>query len=85
MIDYISYIGFVAGILTIISLLPQIIKSWKTKSTKDISLLRYILYTSGLFLWFVYGFLRPDLPIAAMSMIGTILALSVVYLKLKYG
>lgn len=84
MADWITYLGFLAGALVLISLIPQMVKSWKTKSTKDISLTRYILYTTGLFLWCVYGFLRPDLPIGIMSVIGVIFASSIIYLKLKY-
>ena len=41
---YIDIMGYIAGALVVASLLPQVIKSWKTKSTKDISILRYTLY-----------------------------------------
>ncbi|MBI2984693.1 MAG: hypothetical protein HYY50_03650 [Candidatus Kerfeldbacteria bacterium] len=44
----IDTLGYVAGILVVISLLPQVVRSWKTRSTKDISLLRYIIYIVGL-------------------------------------
>jgi len=83
--EYIDILGYSAGILVVISLLPQVIKSWKTKSTKDISLWRYIIYIVGLVLWITYAVIIENGPVAAMNSIGLILALSVLYLKLKYG
>jgi MtN3 and saliva related transmembrane protein len=82
---YIDILGYVAGILVVISLLPQAIKSWKTKSTKDISLLRYIIYVTGLILWITYAILISNGPVAVMNSVGLVLALSILYLKLKYG
>jgi MtN3 and saliva related transmembrane protein len=83
--NYIDLLGYIAGILVVISLLPQAIKSWKTKSTKDISLLRYIIYVTGLILWIVYAALIQNGPVAVMNSIGLILAVTILYLKLKYG
>lgn len=83
--SYIDLLGYVAGILVVISLLPQTIKSWKTKSTKDLSLLRYIVYSIGLILWIIYAVLIENGPVALMNSIGLILALSILYLKLKHG
>lgn len=83
--SYVDLLGYVAGILVVGSLLPQVIKSWKTKSTKDISLLRYVIYVTGLILWIIYAILIENGPVAVMNTIGLILALSILYLKLKYG
>jgi len=83
--EYIDVLGYTAGILVVISLLPQVIKSWKTKSTKDISLWRYIIYIVGLILWITYAVIIGNGPVAAMNSVGLILALSVLYLKLRYG
>ena len=59
---YIDLIGYAAGILVVISLLPQTIKSWKTKSTKDLSLSRYVIYVTGLVLWISYAITFAFLP-----------------------
>ena len=77
-------IGYIAGILIIISLVPQIIKSWKTKSTTDLSLTRYLIYVAGVVMWLVYGIVISNNPMIVMNTINLTLALSVVYLKLKY-
>lgn len=81
---YIDILGYIAGILVVISLLPQAIKSWKTKSTQDISLWRYIIYTIGLILWIVYAVIVKNGPVAAMNSVGLLLALFILCLKLKY-
>jgi len=78
-------LGYIAGILVVISLLPQVIKSWKTKSTKDISLLRYVIYVTGLILWIIYALIIDNGPVAVMNSVGLILALSILFLKLRYG
>ncbi|MBU0979938.1 MAG: SemiSWEET transporter [Nanoarchaeota archaeon] len=81
----IDIMGYTAGILVVISLLPQTIKSWKTKSTKDISLRRYIIYCAGLVLWIGYAIIIENGPVALMNSVGLVLALSILYLKLRYG
>jgi len=80
----IDLLGYVAGILVVISLLPQAIKAARTKSTKDISLLRYIIYTIGVTLWTIYALIIKNAPITLMNSIGLVLALYILGLKLKY-
>ncbi len=82
---YIDILGYIAGLLVTISLLPQVIKSWKTKSTKDISLWRYIIYVIGLILWITYAVIIENGPVAAMNSVGLILAVFILYLKIKHG
>lgn len=83
--NYIDIFGYIAGILVVISLLPQTIKSWKTRSTKDLSLLRYIIYIAGLILWIVYAIMIKNGPVAVMNSIGLLLATSILILKIKHG
>lgn len=78
-------VGFIAGILVASSLLPQVVKSWKTKSTNDISLGWSITSLAGQFTWIVYGILITSYSLIIMSSITFVMALSVLYLKLKYG
>jgi MtN3 and saliva related transmembrane protein len=83
--DGVILLGYLAGILLTISLIPQVLQSWRTKSTKDISLWRYVIYTTGIALLVIYAFLVNDMPVAVMNAIALPLALSVLYLKMKYG
>ena len=78
-------LGYVAGLLVVSSLLPQTIKSWRTKSTRDLSLWRYVIYATGLLLWVTYAVLIKNGPVAVMNSVGLVLALSILWLKLKYG
>jgi MtN3 and saliva related transmembrane protein len=83
--NWITTIGLFAAACTTLSFLPQLIKIIRTKHTKDISLLMYLILGTGLFLWFVYGFLLRDLPIMIANGITFVLALAVVILRVKYG
>lgn len=81
----IDILGYIAGIIVVISLLPQAVKSWKTKSTKDISLWRYIIYSLGLILWIIYAVIIKNGPVALMNGLGLVLALFILYLKIEHG
>ena len=85
MILAVDMLGYVAGALVVLSLLPQTIKSWKTKSTKDVSLWRYIIYIIGLIMWITYAVITKNGPVAVTNTLGLVLALSILTLKLKYG
>lgn len=81
---YIDIVGFLAGTFTTLALVPQAIKSWKTKQTKDISFGWILILTIGIFLWFVYGTLINSLPIIVANGLTFILALMILTLKIKY-
>ncbi len=78
-------IGFVAGLLIAISFLPQLIKSYKTKSTKDISILWSMINLAGQILWIIYGILITSYSLIIMGSIITTMSLLLFILKLKYG
>ena len=84
-INAITILGLIAGFLTTINALPQVIKTWKTKKTKDISLLMYVTLTLGIILWLIYGLLVQDLPLILANSITLILVFIVLIFKLKYG
>ncbi|GEM_PF-281212 len=77
--------GFIAGILVAAALVPQVIKSWKTKSTNDISLGWNITSLAGQIMWIVYGFMITSYSLVIMSSITLSMAVLLFYLKLKYG
>lgn len=83
--DYVELIGFLGGLLTMAALLPQVIKTFKTRSTKDISILWTIIYSLGLVLWMVYGFLIGSMPLKVMIAIELALSLSLLMLKIRHG
>jgi MtN3 and saliva related transmembrane protein len=78
-------IGFAAGIFVASSLLPQVIKSWKTKSTKDISIAWSLINLTGQLLWLIYGIAISSSSLIIMSGITFVMTLSMVFLKIKFG
>ena len=77
-------IGFIAGFLVVAAALPQLIKSVKTKSTKDISIIMYLSICLGLLLWFVYGLLIKSTPLIITNILSFAINFSILLLKLKY-
>ena len=80
----ITLLGLVAAICTTVSLLPQVIKTIKTKHTKDLSLSTYAVLTTGIFLWFLYGILIKDLPLVLANGITLIFTATILFLIIKY-
>ncbi|MDO8427784.1 MAG: SemiSWEET transporter [Candidatus Diapherotrites archaeon] len=82
--DFVTLLGFAAAILTTLAFVPQLIQIMKTKSTKDISLLTFSGFTVGVFLWLVYGILTNALPVIAANIVTLILAILILFYKIKY-
>ena len=85
MAAYVSTLGFLAGTLTTVSFLPQLIKTIRRKSAKDISFAMLTVFTSGVGLWLVYGLLLHDLPIIVANAVTLALVLAILVLKIYYG
>ena len=83
--DALTIIGLVAAACTTISFLPQAIRTIKTKHTKDLSLAMYLIFTTGIFLWLIYGILVQDLPLIIANVITFLFALTILILKIKYN
>jgi len=83
--DSMELVGYLAGITVAVSLTPQVVKAWRTRSTGDISILWTVIYLLGLILWIVYGVGIASYPIVVMLSIEALLALALLALKLKYG
>lgn len=82
--DYIEILGLVAAVVTTSCFIPQVYKISKEKSTKDISLVMYLIMALGLSLWLIYGISIKSTPVTLANGITLILVLWIVALKLKY-
>lgn len=78
-----TVLGLAAGFCTTFAYLPQVIKSWRTRSTEDISLGMFLLMVSGIVLWLTYGILEADLPIIAANAASFVLAATILYFKCR--
>jgi len=82
--DGFTLIGLAAGFCTTAAFLPQAIKTWKTKSAKDLSLGMYSIFCTGVVLWLIYGILVGDIPIIITNVVTMVLAFSILYFKLSF-
>ena len=77
-------VGYMAATLTTVSFVPQVLHSFKTKDVSGISLGMYSIFTLGIALWLVYGFLINAWPIVIANVITLALASLILGLKLRY-
>jgi len=85
MVFLIESVGYFAGLFTTLALLPQAIKSWRSKHTRDVSMGWITTLVIGVILWLVYGIFISSWPIIIANMATLTLALAVLALKLKHG
>lgn len=80
----IQLLGLVAGSLTTASFLFQVIKTWKSRSAKDLSLGMFSLFCLGVTLWLIYGFIVKDIPVIAANSVTLMLASTLLFFKLRF-
>ncbi len=80
--DFATHLGLVAGFFTTIATVPQVIKTWKTKSAKDLSLKMLALISAGVFCWLIYGLAIGDTPLIVANIFTLALYLTLLYFKL---
>ncbi len=83
-INNITTLGLAAGLLTTIAYLPQVIKTWKSKSAQDLSWSMLIVLCIGIVLWLVYGFSVQDIPVIAANILTLLLVSIILVLKIRY-
>ncbi len=84
MINPIEILGLVAALLTTAAFLPQVYKTWKTKSTDSLSLSMLLIFVSGVLCWLIYGFLIDSLPIVLANFVTAISGFLLLYFKYRY-
>lgn len=82
--DNTKLLGLVAGLLTTMSFVPQVVKTWRTRSARDLSLVMFLLYCLGVFLWMIYGFMIDELPVILWNIITLILASIILVFKIWF-
>ncbi|MFQ5586256.1 MAG: SemiSWEET family sugar transporter [Thermodesulfobacteriota bacterium] len=82
--DTVTILGICAGILTTGSFIPQVIKIYRTRETKDISLAMFIILSLGISLWLIYGFYINSLPVIIANSVTLALSFVVVGFKVRY-
>ena len=82
--NFVQILGLAAGSCTTIAFLPQVIKTWKTRSAKDLSLGMFSFFCFGVALWLVYGLLVQDIPVIVANLLTLVLASSLLFFKLRF-
>ena len=83
--NYIDLFGFLAALLTTIAFLPQLYKTWQTKSADDVSLIMLILFLTGLICWVIYGLKIKSIPILVANLTTFAFNFSILVLKITYS
>jgi len=82
--EIVTTIGYVAGTLTTISFLPQLIKTWRCKSAKEISWVMLLAFAAGVTLWLLYGIWLRSAPIIVANAATFALVVLILVLKVYY-
>jgi MtN3 and saliva related transmembrane protein len=82
--EFVTAVGFTAGALTTVAFLPQLQRTWRTRSADDVSLAMLLTFTTGVLLWFVYGLLVQSWPIVVTNVVTFLLTAAILVLKLRF-
>ena len=77
-------LGMTAGCISSITFLPQVIKTWRTKSADDISLLMFTFATISVIIWLVYGIILKNVPIIFTNAMVLFFSLIMLYFKYRF-
>jgi MtN3 and saliva related transmembrane protein len=83
--DITDLLGYAAGTLTTISLLPQVWRTFRSKDVSGISLRMYFIFTAGVAIWLAYGIVLQEQPMILANSVSLVLACMVLAMKLRYG
>lgn len=83
MIDQNEIIGLIAAVCTTFAFIPQVMKVWKTKQTKDLSLRMYSIMFIGIILWLVYGIRIDSLSIILANVVTATLVVTILVYIIK--
>ncbi|OON70204.1 SemiSWEET family sugar transporter [Hymenobacter sp. CRA2] len=85
MFDAVRILGLVAASLSAIMFLPQVVRTWRTRSVQDLSVGTLAVSASSMVLWLVYGAYQRDVPILFGNSINLLFTLTLVVFKLRFG
>ncbi len=81
---WIDSLGYIAGVLTTFSLVPQVARIWRLKMARDVSIEMYLLFGLGVVLWFWYGVVLHSWPMILWNAITFVLTTTIIALKLRF-
>ena len=85
MMGMIDAIGYLAGALTTFAFVPQALKIYSSKSGQDVSARMLLIFSAGLILWLIYGFMIASLPVILANIVTLVLSGAIIVLKIRYS
>lgn len=82
--DSATILGYTASAVTVFTFLPQVIKTWKEKSAKNVSLMMFVIAIANEILWIAYGVMINNMVIIVTNVIMMCMASIMIYLKFRY-
>lgn len=80
-----EWAGYLAAAMTTLAFVPQAIKTIRSKDTRSISLGMYVVFTTGIGFWLVYGIALNSMPMILANIVTFLLSGTILALKLKHG
>ena len=80
----VDILGYSACAVTALTFLPQVLKTWKEKSAKNVSLMMFVIAFVNEVMWIAYGVMRDDMVIIVTNVIMITMCSIMISLKLKY-
>lgn len=84
-INLIELIGYIGGVLTLVNMLPQVLKTYRLKDAKDISTPMIIIYGLSMIFWTIYAYFIDSWPLLISCAISLIITVIQIYLMLQYN
>ena len=81
----VDMLGYAAGAITTLTFLPQVIKTYKEKSARDVSLNMFLIAAVNEVMWIVYGALKSDMVIVLTNVVVLAMSLTMIFFKLRWG
>ena len=81
----VEWLGIIAGAITTIGFLPQVLRVFRLRSAREISLPFTLMFFIGVSCWLVYGIILRLMPVVLWNAISALFALALLYAKLRYG
>jgi MtN3 and saliva related transmembrane protein len=83
-VSILTLAGYLAAVCTTLSFVPQLVRVWRLRSARDISLLMFLVFSFGVFLWLIYGISIHSIPIMLANAVTLALSLAILTLKLRF-
>ena len=82
--NMVEYIGYLGSFLTSVTFIPQVYKSWQSKSVGDLSIWMILIVVNSTIVWLVYGFSIHSGPVISANLVVLILTLVLLYFKYRF-